>query len=287
MGNRREEGFGSGFGMAGYDPHAQWEGPVAARGVGREPGRVRRYHPDEEMGGGEWVGPMGRPGSGEEGPYGRYYGPSREHAGFGGYAGGGDRDDYRRFSSRDRDERDFADYGYGRERDGWMTGFGQYGRGRFGISGRGEHDWGMMMDRYPMWADSRYAGFEQRWGRGADMGFAEFDEDRGPFYGHGPKGYKRSDERIREDLCDMIFRQGFIDASDVEVLLEGGVVRLVGTVSHRQDKRALEQMAERIHGVDEVRNELRLKRDRHEGDLQGRYEQHRHMQPHNGKNARS
>lgn len=57
----------------------------------------------------------------------------------------------------------------------------------------------------------------------------------------------------------MMSRQGFIDASDVEVTVEGGVVRLVGTVASRADKRALEQMADRVHGVEEVRNEIRLK----------------------------
>lgn len=279
MRNRREEGFGSGFGMSGYDPHAHWEGPVATRGAGREPSRVRRYHPDEEMGVSDWGGPMGR-GMDGEGPYGRF-GHVRDHGGFGHYIG----DDYRRFAPH-REEREL-EYGhfvpYGRERE-WHGFAGPYGRGRIGMH-RAEHEWGGPMMMMPSYSELGHAWdrHEPRWGRASEMGFYD-EEDRGPFYGRGPKGYKRSDERIREDLCEMIFRQGFIDASDVEVIVENAVIRLVGTVPHRQEKRWLEQVAERIHGVDEVRNELRLRRERHGGEGFGRYEQHH--QPHNGKNAR-
>lgn len=278
MRNRREEGFGSGFGMSGHDPHAHWEGPAATRGAGREPGRMRPY-PDEEMMG-EWGGPMGRGASSD--PYGRF-GRTREHGGFSHYDR--ERDDYRRFAPH-REERDMGDH-YGRDRE-WHG--GSYGRGRFGM-----HDWGapmidrpmmMVMDRSGYRAEHAWDRHEPRWSRGGEMGMLDWEDDRGPFYARGPKGYKRSDDRIREDLCEIIFRQGYIDASDVEIIVETGVIRLVGTVPHRHDKRSLEQMAERIHGVDEVRNELRIRRDhRHDGGGFGRYEQHH--QPHNGKNARS
>lgn len=99
---------------------------------------------------------------------------------------------------------------------------------------------------------------------GTDMGFGEPDrerytlQNRGPHYGKGPKGYKRSDERIHEEVCEVIARQGWVDASDVEVVVEAGVVRLVGTVLSRQDKRELEGMIEHVHGVHDVCNELRL-----------------------------
>jgi len=101
-----------------------------------------------------------------------------------------------------------------------------------------------------------------------DMGFGwhepgdEAPEERGPHYGKGPKGYKRSDERIREEVCETIARQGWIDASDVEVKVEDGVVTLSGTVEERHEKRRLEQMVERVYGVDEVENEIRLRRVR-------------------------
>lgn len=85
-------------------------------------------------------------------------------------------------------------------------------------------------------------------------------EARGPHYGKGPKGYRRSDERIHEDVCDTIADHGRVDASDVAVKVDGGVVTLEGTVLRREDKRELEVLAEHVHGVVEVRNELRLRR---------------------------
>jgi hypothetical protein len=89
--------------------------------------------------------------------------------------------------------------------------------------------------------------------------YPDSEIDRGPHYGKGPKGYKRPDERIREEVCEAMSRQGYIDASDVEVTVENGVVRLAGTVASRSDKRGLEQIADRVHGVEEVRNEIRLR----------------------------
>lgn len=85
-------------------------------------------------------------------------------------------------------------------------------------------------------------------------------EDRGPYWGKGPKGYKRSDERTREDVCDAIAFQGHIDASEVEVKVENGLVTLRGTVALREHKRALERLVERCRGVQEVHNELHLAR---------------------------
>jgi hypothetical protein len=143
--------------------------------------------------------------------------------------------------------------------------------GRMGLGG-GESTTGR---GYWSWESDRAGGVNmgqmggrEGWNRetgygfqGTDMGMgAPPDEDRGPHYGKGPKGYKRSDERTLEDVCDAIAHQGHIDASDVEVKVEGGTVTLSGTVMHRQDKRGLEHIAERCRGVREVHNELRLKR---------------------------
>ncbi|RYZ60682.1 MAG: hypothetical protein EOP09_20930 [Proteobacteria bacterium] len=36
--------------------------------------------------------------------------------------------------------------------------------------------------------------------------------------GKGPKGYKRSDDRIKEEVCDLIMRHDEIDGSDIEKL---------------------------------------------------------------------
>lgn len=86
--------------------------------------------------------------------------------------------------------------------------------------------------------------------------------DRGPFWGRGPRGYRRSDARILEDVSEAIARQGWIDASDVAVAVEGGVVHLRGTVEHRADRRDLERLIEQVPGVLDVQDDLRALRPR-------------------------
>lgn len=85
-------------------------------------------------------------------------------------------------------------------------------------------------------------------------------DNRGPHYGKGPKGYKRSDERTREEVCEAIAHQGHIDATDVDVTVKDGIVTLTGTVAQRHQKRGLEQLVEHCRGVEDVHNELRLQR---------------------------
>ena len=95
---------------------------------------------------------------------------------------------------------------------------------------------------------------------GPIAGRDSLDDDRGPHWGKGPKGYMRNDERTREDVCEAIAFEGRIDASEVEVKVESGVVTLSGTVALREHKCALERLVERCRGVLEVRNALRLAR---------------------------
>jgi len=80
----------------------------------------------------------------------------------------------------------------------------------------------------------------------------------GPYTGRGPKGYKRSDEQIVEEACQRLERDGEIDASEIEVSAEEGVIRLRGTVQDRNIKRRAEQCVESIYGARDVMNELRV-----------------------------
>jgi hypothetical protein len=82
----------------------------------------------------------------------------------------------------------------------------------------------------------------------------------GPYTGRGPKGYKRSDQQITEEACQRLERDGEIDASDIEVGAEDGVIRLRGTVQDRASKRRAEECVESIYGVSDVMNELRVAR---------------------------
>ena len=82
----------------------------------------------------------------------------------------------------------------------------------------------------------------------------------GPHVGRGPKGYRRSDARICEDVNDLIARHGYIDARDVEIRVENGDVFLEGSVAQRDDRREIENIAEGVSGVVDVINRLRVRR---------------------------
>ena len=76
------------------------------------------------------------------------------------------------------------------------------------------------------------------------------------FSGKGPKGWKRSDERIKEDVNEALFKSYEVDATDIEVDVKDGVVYLRGSVHVRGDKREAEDCVENIHGVVDVQNQL-------------------------------
>lgn len=162
-----------------------------------------------------------------------------------------------------------------------MGGMGGMG-GRFGQGGFGEENWGRgewgggremrglgAMD--PTWR--REQGYNL--GRGSQIdeswrGRSQGDEQGGGMMdrlrdmgrrvlGRGPKGFKRSDERIYEEVCERIARFD-VNADNVEVKVKDGEVTLMGSVEDRQDKRLIEDVAEDVFGVQQVHNQIRLQR---------------------------
>lgn len=77
--------------------------------------------------------------------------------------------------------------------------------------------------------------------------------------GKGPKGYRRSDDRIHEDVCEALTRDPDVDASEIIVHVKDAIVILDGTVPDRRMKFGAEDLIERILGIREIRNELRVK----------------------------
>ena len=71
-------------------------------------------------------------------------------------------------------------------------------------------------------------------------------------------GSKR-DQRIKEDVADVLAFRGDIDASDIEVTVANAEVTLAGTVPDRRTKRAAEETAEGIRGVRDVHNRLTVR----------------------------
>jgi sporulation protein YlmC with PRC-barrel domain len=70
--------------------------------------------------------------------------------------------------------------------------------------------------------------------------------------GRGPRGYKRSDDRIREDVNDRLSDHPLLDASGIDVTVNNGVVTLSGTVNDRSDKRRAEDLVLMVPGVADV-----------------------------------
>jgi hypothetical protein len=89
----------------------------------------------------------------------------------------------------------------------------------------------------------------------------QYEASRPHYVGRGPKGYTRSDDRIREEICDCMTEDPMLDASEIEVDVKQGEVMLSGSVASREQKRRAEDVAERISGVRDVTNQLRVTRD--------------------------
>lgn len=101
-------------------------------------------------------------------------------------------------------------------------------------------------------------------GGGMSSGYGQSRQQGGRFSGKGPKGWKRSDERIREDINEHLTHHGDIDASEINVEVHNGEVTLTGTVNERQEKRLAEDLAESVSGVREVHNQIRVQRQQSE-----------------------
>ena len=98
---------------------------------------------------------------------------------------------------------------------------------------------------------------------GADERYRRPGAYHGPHRGLGPHGYRRSDERIREDVCERLTDHPAVDARNLEVAVENGVVLLQGTVSERVMKYCAEDCSGRVSGVKDVDNRLHVDRPSH------------------------
>lgn len=84
----------------------------------------------------------------------------------------------------------------------------------------------------------------------------------GPHRGKGPQGYQRSDERLRELVCEALADDDQIDASQIQVSVKDGDVTLFGTVDDRRTRREAEDCVASVSGVRDVQIQLRVKDDR-------------------------
>ena len=178
--------------------------------------------------------------------------------------------------------------GGSREEGSWGTGgdpggYGQGDRGQgardLGPGSRYDMDPGYSYEFGTRWDFDRDAGYgDQRGaqnygerrqiGRGTPQarresygrGQMEDWQTPGPYTGVGPRGYRRSDERIQEQICEVFTRHGKIDARGVDIKVQDGNVSLSGEVNRKLEKYLAEEIAASISGVNEVENRLRVKR---------------------------
>jgi hypothetical protein len=201
---------------------------------------------------------------------------------------------YNEYRNEYRNERrgyvpSYGDEGFGRPSQGWGAqgyGGGEYhphhehqerergflGRLEEGIDRAFGNDW-ERQERYRGMRDMR--GDEMR----GDMRDRDDDHpslwDRvkgaftgGGLSGKGPKNWTRSDERIREDVCECLTYHPNIDASEIDVTVKDAEVTLTGTVFDRGSKRLAEDIVEGVRGVHDVHNQLRVQRQTAQGTTQ-------------------
>jgi hypothetical protein len=122
-----------------------------------------------------------------------------------------------------------------------------YGQSGYGAQGPGQ---------------GRVGGYTRDIGMG---GMGGMGMERGGHRGKGPQGYTRSDDRIRENVCEALSDDDNIDATNIEVVVRNGEVVLSGTVDDRSMKRMAEDVVERIAGIKDVQNQIKVRERKERG----------------------
>lgn len=242
------------------------------RDTNEQSGSTGRYAGYGDFGQGDYS--RGRQGESGQGRYGQNAWGQR------GYGGGNynepnygyGRSGQERGSHGGRGQGSYGQTGYGRQgssdqgaqgqgAQGW-SGYGQGGRGtgqrygqEYGSSGTS------------MYGRSSFGGYASSGNWNEPYGEGQQYTSRGDYAGEGaglhrgkgPKGYQRSDERLKELLCERLRDDPHVDPSEVTISVQGGKITLDGTVDSRQTKNIIEDIAEQF-GVQEVQNNLRVQR---------------------------
>jgi hypothetical protein len=154
----------------------------------------------------------------------------------------------RRYSSENR-------FGGGAFQGSYGTGTRPFGSGAYGTNqGAGIYGsgYGSGTGSYGQSAYGSYGSSSQ--GSGWSGGSS------GSHSGRGPKGYSRSDDRIRDDVCERLTYDPDVDASEITVTISQGEVTLAGEVEDRRSKRRAEDIIEDVPGVRDVHNQLRARK---------------------------
>lgn len=151
----------------------------------------------------------------------------------------------------------------GEHQEGGMYGHGPGSWGNEGYIRQGM-DYGSGMGRgYSGYNEgAQRSSTQQRYG---SQGYQGFRQQQPSHRGKGPAGYQRSDERIREIVCEALSDDHNVDATNIDVTVKNGEVVLSGTVDDRMQKRMAEDCVFQISGVKDVQNQIRVATERKAG----------------------
>jgi BON domain len=105
-----------------------------------------------------------------------------------------------------------------------------------------------------IWNQPWSASRNEPWRRGRGYG-----RGGGQFVGVGPRGYRRSEERIDDDVNARLTWSPDLDASEITVRVDNGEVTLAGSVDSRWQKRLAGDIADDVPGVRDVFNQIQIR----------------------------
>jgi osmotically-inducible protein OsmY len=95
---------------------------------------------------------------------------------------------------------------------------------------------------------------------GEGRGGSERRQPGGSHAGRGPQFQRRSDDKIYEEVWELLTNSPDLDSSEIELHVESGGVTLSGTVDSRDAKWLTEDLVNSVTGVREVVNRLKVAR---------------------------
>lgn len=136
-----------------------------------------------------------------------------------------------------------------------------YGRQEFGSSGYGG-EFGQYGGQYGGGQSSpgQQGGWSGQSGSSSgQLGSQPYGQrSQGSRTRQGPKNFVRSDERIREAVCERLSEEDSVDISEVSVDVKEGCVTLEGSVPERRMRHTIEDIADSCWGVKDVENRVRV-----------------------------
>jgi osmotically-inducible protein OsmY len=95
-----------------------------------------------------------------------------------------------------------------------------------------------------------------------ERGEGSTDEEQGRRQANsGPRARRKSDESLRQEIREILTADPELEATDIEVEVEGGAVTLRGAVVDPDARLLAEELVESLAGVREVHNRLRVERE--------------------------